>query len=387
MEQLTGYRRSDGTVGIRNKILILPTCSCSSPVAAHIAAGVEGAVTFSNQTGCSQTNEDLEYTSDALAGFAANPNVYGTVIIGVGCEVCGAERLAGIIRERTNKPLFVSILQRDGGTAGVIAKCVQAAREMAGAASRIPREPVSWSELILATECGGSDATSGLSANPVVGYVSDQVVDKGGSVILSETPEMIGAEHLLARRAITPDIGKRVLDMVHGYEQYMQNLNTNLRDSNPAPGNIQGGISTLEEKSLGCIYKAGNSPVVDVVKYAEKVTKKGLTVMDTPGNDACSLTGMAAGGAQLAVFTTGRGTPVGNPIMPVIKLTGNSDTMKMMECDMDLCTGATIEGTATIEQMGQELLGLVQDVVNGYKTKAEVYEMSEVAVARYCNFT
>lgn len=385
--ELFGYRRPDGRVGIRNKVLILPTCSCSSKTCSIIAGQVEGTVTFANQNGCSQTKEDVQYTLDVLTGFAANPNVYGTVLVGLGCEVCAAEKLYDLIRARTNKPLYQVVIQESGGTIGAIAKAVEYSRRMAEEASKGKKEPISLSEIIFATECGGSDATSGLSANPVVGSVCDRIIGAGGSAILSETPEFIGAEHILARRAATPEIGAQILRIVSRFEEYMNTLHTNLRDANPAPGNIKGGISSLEEKSLGCIYKGGKTPVIQVVDYAKEVTEKGLVVMDTPGNDTASLTAMAAGGAQIAAFTTGRGTPVGNPIMPVIKVTGNRDTFRKMSCDIDFCTGDSIDGTETIEAIGEKLYDLTLEVINGQRTKAETFHMDDIAIARFCNYT
>ncbi|WP_101910356.1 UxaA family hydrolase [Marasmitruncus massiliensis] len=385
--ELTGYRRPDGRVGIRNKVLILPTCSCASKTCAMVAEQVEGAITFTNQNGCSQTKKDVQYTLDVLTGFAANPNIYGTVIVGLGCEVCAAERIYGLIRTRTNKPLEQVVIQESGGTIGAVAKAVEYARRMAEEASRVKREPIALSEIIFATECGGSDATSGLSANPTVGNVCDRVIEAGGTAILSETPEFIGAEHILSNRAATPEIGSQILRIVDRFENYMNILHTNLRDANPAPGNIKGGISTLEEKSLGCIYKGGKTAITQVVDYAKEVTAKGLVVMDTPGNDTASLTAMAAGGAQIAAFTTGRGTPVGNPIMPVIKVTGNRETYRKMTCNMDFCTGASIDGDETIEEVGVKLYDLIMEVINGRKTKAEILFTDDIAIARFCNYT
>lgn len=385
--ELSGYRRPDGRVGIRNKVLILPTCSCASKTCSMVAEQVEGTVTFANQNGCSQTKEDVQYTLDVLAGFAANPNVYGTVVVGLGCEVCAAERICDLIQARTNKPLERVVIQESGGTIGAVAKAVEHARRMAEEASLVRRGPIALSEIIFATECGGSDATSGISANPAVGNVCDRIVGAGGTAILSETPEFIGAEHLLALRAATPEIGARILRIVGRYEDYMNLLHTNLRDANPAPGNIKGGISSLEEKSLGCIYKGGKTAITQVVDYAKEVTAKGLVVMDTPGNDTASLTAMAAGGAQIAAFTTGRGTPVGNPIMPVIKVTGNRETFRKMACNMDFCTGASIDGGETIEEIGAKLYELTLEVIDGRKTRAETFHMDDIAIARFCNYT
>lgn len=385
--KLKGYRRSDGRVGIRNKVLILPTCACSSETCMKVASLVEGTVSFTNQNGCSQTNLDVQYTIDTLVGFAANPNVYGTVVIGLGCEVCSASRIAALIRERTNKPLVEFVIQEEGGTTGTIEKAVHAAAKMVQDASMAEKEPIEWSDIIFATECGGSDATSGIAANPVMGAAADLVVEQGGTVILSETPEFIGAEHILAARAATPELSEKILALVQEWEDYMKMLKTDLRDSNPAPGNKKGGVTTLEEKSLGCIYKGGSTTVRDVVRYGEEVKTKGLVIMDTPGNDTSSLCAMAAGGATIAVFSSGRGTPVGNPIMPVIKVTGNSQTYAKMPCNIDFDASPVIFGTKTMEELGQELFDMAEETINGKLTKAEILGMNEIAIARYCNFT
>lgn len=384
---LMGYKRSDGRTGIRNKVLILPTCACSSETCRKISEMVEGTITFTNQNGCSQTNIDVQYTIDTLVGFAANPNIYGTIVVGLGCEVCQADKIVKLIRERTDKPLESFVIQEDGGTAGTIEKASRAALKMAMDASKVKKEPVSWADIIVATECGGSDATSGIAANPVMGEASDRIVHHGGTVILSETPEFIGAEKILARRAATKELGDRICALVQEWEDYMKLLKTNMRDSNPAPGNKKGGITSLEEKSLGCIYKGGSTTIMDVVGYGKEVKTKGLVIMDTPGNDTSSLCAMAAGGAAIAVFSSGRGTPVGNPIMPVVKITGNRETYQKMPCNIDFDASPVIFTDKTADELGQELFELMERVINGEQTKAEAWGMNEIAIARYCNFT
>ena len=385
--KLEGYRRSDGRTGIRNKVLILPTCACSSETCMKIAEMVEGTVSFTNQNGCSQTNLDVQYTIDTLVGFAANPNVYGTIVVGLGCEVCSASRIADLIRKRTDKPLAEFVIQEGGGTVGTIEKASRAAAAMAEQASMEKKVPIGWSEIIMGTECGGTDATSGISANPAMGAACDLLVKEGGTAILSETPEFIGAEHILASRAATPELSRKILSIVRSWEDYMKLLKTDLRDSNPSPGNKKGGISSLEEKSLGCIYKGGTTEIKDVVGYGEEVRKIGLDIMDTPGNDTASLCAMAAGGAVISLFSTGRGTPVGNPIMPVIKITGNRSTFQKMACNMDFDASPIIRGEKTADEMGKELFTMIGEVINGRRTKAEILGMNEIAIARYCNFT
>lgn len=381
-----GYKRPDGRVGIRNKVLILPTCSCSSETCRKIAQEVEDTISITNQNGCAQTEEDLNITIDVLIGFAANPNIYGTIVVGNGCESTVPDHLIELIQARTNKPIRKVVIQEDGGTIGAVEKGVRYARELAEAASRIKKEEFDISELIVATECGGSDSTSGLAANPVVGRLSDLLVANNATSILSETTEFIGAEHILARRAKNKDVESRIYEIIERYENHLKMVGGNLRDGNPTPGNKAGGLSTIEEKSLGCIHKGGHTTIMDVVDYAKEVRSRGLVIMDTPGYDVASLTGMAAGGAQIAVFTTGRGTPMGNPIMPVIKLTGNKETYRKMECNIDFDASLALTGESTIEKLGEKLLEEVLEVANGKKTSAEVLGINDIGINRLCNY-
>ena len=319
-----GYRRPDGRVGIRNKVLILPASVCAADTARLVSSQVKETVTFHNQNGCSQVPSDQQLTMDVMAGFAANPNIYGTIVISLGCENCQMDLVVDAIRQRTNKPLRQFIIQECGGTIATMEQAVRAAREMVEEASLLKRESFPISELILGTECGGSDMTSGLASNPLIGNTCDRLVDQGGTAVLSETTEFIGAEHILARRGRTPEIRDRIYDIVHRYEDALKLVGEDPRLGNPSPGNKAGGLTTLEEKSLGCIHKGGHRPVEEVYDYGKQMEAgKGLVIMDTPGNDPSSVAGMVAGGAQIVVFSTGRGTPTGNPVAPVIKITAN----------------------------------------------------------------
>lgn len=385
--EFLGYRRPDGRVGVRNKILILPASVCASDTAGIVAGQVEGAVTFHNQNGCSQVGADQQMTVDVMAGYAANPNVYGTVVISLGCENCQMDLVAAAIRERTNKPLEQFIIQECGGTVRTVELAVRAARKMAAEASRMQKEPFPMSELIVGTECGGSDPTSGLASNPLIGEMSDRMVSLGGTSILSETTEFIGAEHILARRGATPEITQRIYDIVHRYEKALQLVGEEVRAGNPSPGNKAGGLTTLEEKSLGCIHKGGHTSVNAVYDYAKPVeTHKGLVIMDTPGNDPSSVAGMVAGGCQVVVFSTGRGTPTGNPIAPVIKITGNKLTFAKMEDNIDLDASPVLYGPQSLEEMGDVLMAELQAVASGKLTKAEALGFTEMAIARVCNY-
>ena len=381
-----GYKRADGKVGVRNKIFILPTSVCASDTTRIIASQIESAVTFNNQNGCSQVAGDQQLTMDVMAGMAANPNVYGVIAVSLGCENCQMDLVVEAIKERTNKPIESFIIQENGGTIATIEKAVRAGRKMAQEASKLQREEFDISNLIIGTECGGSDPTSGLASNILIGELSDNLVNLGSTSILSETTEFIGAEHILAKRAKNEEVRDRIYEIVHRYEKALQLVGEEVREGNPSPGNKAGGITTLEEKSLGCIHKGGHTIINAVFDYAKPVTEKGLVIMDTPGNDPSSVAGMVAGGAQIVVFSTGRGTPTGNPIVPVIKITGNRITFANMKDNIDVDASPVIYGPQTLKELGDELLKEVIEVANGKQTKAETLGYTETAIARLCNY-
>lgn len=373
-------------MGIRNHVLILPCSLCASETARFAADEVKGAVYIANQGGCSLSSRDLQVTLETLSGLAANPNIYGTVLVGNGCEVVQASLLADKIREKTCKPLEVLVIREEGGSVKTAARIVELAERMRAEANQVPTEEVSVDQLILGTECGGSDPTSGLAANPVVGICSELLVEKGGTVILSETPELIGTEEILGERCKDEKVKERLLSMIKAYEQDFLLVGDNPRSGNPTPGNIAGGITTLEEKSLGCIHKAGNCVIQEVVAYGAPITQKGLVVMDTPGQDIASIVGMAAAGAQMVVFTTGHGTPTGSGIVPVVKLTANQETAELMRDHIDFDCSEILTKGKGIEEAGRELFTLVERVACGQETKAEALGFQDVSMARYCNF-
>lgn len=381
-----GYKRPDGKVGIRNHVLVLPTCSCSSETARVIASQVQGSVNIINQNGCAQVKGDLKITMDILSGLAANPNVYGTVLVGLGCENAQPSDMYDLIQSKTNKPLKRIVIQEEGGTTATIKRGVEYARQLVMEASMLKREECPLSDLIVATNCGGSDPTSGLASNPVLGNASDKLVDLGSTSILCETTEFIGAEHILAKRAANPVIKQQIYGIIKRYENHLKNAGENLRNGNPSPGNKAGGITTLEEKSLGCIHKGGHKPIVEVTDYGVGPSKKGLVIMDTPGYDIASVTGLVAGGAQMVVFTTGRGTPTGNALAPVLKMTANKITFKKMKENMDFDASPVIAGTKSIEKMGKELLEEIIAVANGKVVKAEALGFNDIAISRVCNY-
>jgi len=305
------------------------------------------------------------------------------LIVSLGCEGIQAEPVRKEIAA-TGKPVETVIIQEHGGTLGALQAGIRIASQMAADLAAMEKTAFDISHLVLGLECGGSDPTSGIAANPVLGVCSDMVVAEGGSSILSESTEMIGAEHLLAARAVTPEIGEAFLNIVRRTEQYAMEMGHDLRGSQPTPGNIEGGITTIEEKSLGCIYKAGSAPLVGTLEYGEEIPAepRGLYFMDTPGEDIDSITGMVAGGAQIVVFTSGLGTPTGCPIAPVIKLTGNSGTYRKMTDNIDFNAGRVISGEATVEELGKELFGELVKVCNGQLTKAESLGHNEFGIFR-----
>ena len=381
-----GYRRPDGKVGIRNHILILPCSLCASETARFVASMVDGAVYIPNQGGCALVKKDLEITLEVLSGMAANPNVYATVVIGNTCEAVQASLLVERIKEKTNKPVESVVIRDVGGTIRAVEMATRYGSEMSRDAGMLEKEDFDISHLMLGTECGGSDPSSGLAANPVVGALSNKLVDLGATVILSETSELVGAEDVLAPRCKDEAIKDKLLKIIIDNEKHFERAGESLRFGNPTTGNKEGGLTTLEEKSLGCIHKAGDRDIQDVYAYGEMVKSKGLVVMDTPGQDIASIAAMVAGGAQIVVFTTGRGTPTGNGIVPVIKMTGNSDTAKLMEDNMDFDASPVIVEGREIEDMGEELFDLTMKVVNGRKSKAESLGFNDMSLARECNF-
>ncbi len=391
--ELEGYRRPDGSFGLRNHVLIVPSVHCANKVVERIANTINygnyecrddsKVVYVTHQHGCSELSYDADQTQAVIVGSGANPNVYAVLVVGLGCEVVQAEETAAQIKARCPyKEVEFFNIQAMGGTENSVKEGVKIAARLLAQAQEQQKTTGNLSDLVLGTECGGSDSFSGLSANPSLGVASDIVVHQGGSVILAETTELIGAEHILAQRGQTPDLAQEILKTIQGYEQTVIDSHADIRGANPSPGNIAGGLSSIEEKSLGCIYKAGNSPVVAVKAYAEPVVDKGLTFMNTPGNDIEQLSGMVAGGANVVVFTTGRGTPTGSPICPTIKIASNTPCFKNMNDSIDLNAGSIIEGQKTIEQVGEEILDCIVEVSKGRLTKAELNGQNDFSIWR-----
>jgi len=376
-----GYRRADGAVGVRNLVAIIPTCGCALRAAQLIAAQVEGAVLLDYNGGCGETEADIAVATRLLAQYGRHPNVIGSVVVSLGCETLDAHDLSARIATGV-APTELLVIQQLGGTRKTVARGVEIARRMAAAARELQREPCPLSGLTVALECGGSDATSGMASNPAMGAFSDLMVAAGARVILAETSELLGAEHVLTSRAATPEIARELLAVIDACERFLKATGEDFINKQPSPGNIRGGITTVEEKALGDVLKGGATPIVDVLKDGQPPTLPGLSFMDTPGNDLSSVTGLVAAGSQLVVFTTGRGNPMGNAIAPVIKVTGNAHTYQRMQEDMDLDASPIISGAETVAQVGQRMFDLALRVIAGETTAAEEMQQHQFMMLR-----
>lgn len=381
--QFQGYHRADGTVGTRNYLGILTSVNCSGSVARFIAEaaerdpylstlpGLDGIVPIVHQTGCgmSGSNEGYQTLMRTLKGYARNPNFGGILLVGLGCEVMQVPDLVGQGRLRPDGNFRYMTIQGEGGTRATIDRALGVLREMAQVAAQVQRAPAPVSHLMIGMQCGGSDGYSGITANPALGHASDLLVAMGGTTILSETPEIYGAEHLLTRRAVTREVGEKLLDRIRWWEEYTAR-NEGEMDNNPSPGNKRGGLTTILEKSLGAVAKGGTAPLSGVYKFAEPITTPGFTYMDSPGYDPCSVTGQIASGATMIVFTTGRGSVSGYKPSPCIKLATNSEMYARMREDMDINCGDILDGTS-IEEKGREILEKIIAVASGERTLSE----------------
>ncbi len=378
-----GYHRPDGSVGTRNYLGILTSVNCSGSVARFIAEaaekdpvlsaipGIDGIVPIVHQTGCgmSGTNEGYQTLMRTLKGYARNPNFGGILLVGLGCEVMQVPDLVGQGRLRPDGNFRYMTIQGEGGTRATIDRALTVLREMAEVSGRTARAPAPVSKLVIGLQCGGSDGYSGITANPALGHASDLLVRMGGTTILSETPEIYGAEHLLTRRATSREVGETLLDRIRWWEEYTAR-NDGEMDNNPSPGNKRGGLTTILEKSLGAVAKGGTAPLSGVYKFAEAITTPGFVYMDSPGYDPCSVTGQIASGATLIVFTTGRGSVSGYKPSPCIKLATNSEMYGRMREDMDINCGDILDGV-TIEAKGAEILEKIIAVASGQQTLSE----------------
>jgi len=367
--EFTGYRREDGRFGVRNHVLVVSSVSCGNGVVEAIGRALPEVVTVTHAYGCGYGPSDLAVSHRVLSGLMNNPNVGAVLAIGLGCEALKAQSLATSVQ---GKPAEALEIQKEGGSAATIAKGVETATGLLKALNAQQRVSAPVSGLVVGLECGGSDALSGVTANPAVGAAADRFVAEGATVILGETTEMIGTAHILKRRCANPELGEQVERLVNGCEAQVRATLGPLAGMVITPGNIEGGLSSIAEKSLGCITKAGTTPIVELVDYACQPSKRGLVIMDTPGFDIDSMAGFAAGGAQLIVFTTGRGSIAGFPAVPVVKVASNSRTYNNMPGDMDVNAGSILEEDRTIDGVGREIFDLSLRVAGGERTCAEV---------------
>ncbi|MGA2591659.1 MAG: altronate dehydratase family protein [Bryobacteraceae bacterium] len=374
-----GYRRQDGSVGTRNYIAVVAASNCAAHTAELIARSfdgeslppnVDGVVAFPHGEGCGHTiGPDTEQLRRTLAGVLAHPNVSAAVILGLGCEVNQISHYLGPNAPRDNR-LVGMTLQSSGGTRGAVAAArTEIARLIEGCASE-QRVEVPANRIVLGLNCGGSDSFSGITANPALGVCSDMLAEIGATSVLAETTEIFGAEHLLVRRARNRQVAEKLLSFIEGYKQYLRRFHGSF-DDNPSPGNKEGGLTNIIEKSLGAVAKAGTSPLTDAVDYAEPLRTPGFVFMNTPGYDPVSLTGLAAGGCNLIAFTTGRGSAIGFPSVPVLKISSNSNTYRRMQDNMDINAGAIADGDKSVQEVGREIFDMLLRVASGEKTCAE----------------
>ena len=378
-----GYRRPDGRIGTRNHVLVVPTVICSAVVSERIAAAAAPiAVALPHLAGCGQLGPDMKVTHDTLAAYCGHPNVGAVLVVALGCEQVVAQMLAETAK-RHGKDAEIIAIQSEGGTVRATEKGIGIARAMAERLSAYERVPCDVADLILSVKCGGSDYTSGLASNPALGRVTDRLVDFGGSAVLGEIAEIMGAEHLLAARASNPAAATKLIQVITRVEAEARAMGLDIRGTQPSPGNIRGGLTTIEEKSLGATHKGGErAPLEEVVGYAAPISRRGLTVMDTPGLDVEAVTGMVGGGAQVVVFTTGLGTPTGNPIAPVIKITGNARTARQMADNIDLDVSGIMDDSETMDSAADRLFAEVLAVASGKQTVAETLGHREFAIHR-----
>lgn len=390
-----GIVRSDGRVATRNYVAILSSVNCSATVSRAIAdafkpnpltgegllsdfPNIDGVVALTHRTGCGQASvgEGIDLLRRTMGGFARHANFAATFMVGLGCEANQVSDLITIEGLKKRATLQSFTIQETGGTRRTIEHGVARIRELLPDLNKVARQPVPASNLTLALQCGGSDGYSGITANPALGVAADLLVQQGGTIILSETPETYGAEHLLTRRAVSREVGEKLLALFDWWRDYCERTGAEF-DNNPSPGNKAGGITTIVEKSLGALAKAGTSNLVDVVRYAEPVRAKGFVFMDTPGYDPVSVTGQVAGGANLICFTTGRGSVFGGVPAPSIKLSTTTGLYERMGEDMDINCGGIATGSETIEACGARIFEAILRVASGEKTRSELQGFGE----------
>lgn len=388
-----GFARPDGRAGTRNYLAVISSVNCSASVSKYVRdrfplevlrrefPNVDGVLAFTHKSGCCvQPGEPHAMLQRVLAGVARHPNVFGYVMIGLGCE---GHQVSGIradgrldeLRPGEPVPTFLTI-QQQGGIQKTVDAAAAAVAKLLPAANTAVRTPQPLSRLVMALNCGGSDGASGITANPALGVASDELVRHGGTSVLAETPEIYGAEHLLTRRAVSRQVGEQLLAHIRWWEQYVKLFGASI-DNNPSPGNKEGGLTTIYEKSLGALAKGGQAPLSAVYKYAETIDRPGFAFMDTPGFDPVSMTGLVCGGCNVGVFTTGRGSVYGCKPAPCIKVATNTLLYDWMRDDMDLNAGTILDGTETVEEMGHRIFEEILAVANGKRTKSEAQGLGD----------
>jgi altronate hydrolase len=381
MPTFMGYVREDGRVGTRNYIAVVAASNCAAYTAELIAqtfngedlpSNIDGVVAFPHGEGCGMSSgADATQLRRTLAGVLAHPNVAAAVILGLGCEVNQIDHYLGPNAARSSRLVGLT-LQGSGGTRGATQAARREIKGLIDQCSAEKRTEAPASKIILGLNCGGSDSFSGITANPALGVACDMLSALGGSPVLAETTEIFGAEHLLVRRSRNREVAEKLLGFVRGYKKYLSQFDGGTFDDNPSPGNKEGGLTNILEKSLGAVAKGGLSPLNDAVGYAERITVPGFNFMNTPGYDPPSLAGLAAGGCNLIAFTTGRGSAIGFPTIPVIKISSNSNTYRRMTDNMDVNAGTIADGDKTIQDVGREIFEMILRVASGERTKAEI---------------
>ena len=380
MNKIKGFKRNNTSFGIRNHLIIMSSVCCANCIVEQIALLNDNVIPITHQHGCNHLEEDRTQVLNTLVGTCNNANVGGVLLIGLGCESITVEDISEKIKCE-NKIVRKIIIQTIGEKNNILAQAKEYINEIKEFISKQKKEEFDISNLIIGLECGGSDTFSGITANPAVGIVSDKLVAMNATVIISEIPEMIGAENALTERIKDRAIKEHLFARIKDYINISKQTECNLSGVNPTLGNIKSGISSIEEKSLGCIAKAGHSKIKEFVEYAHSPKSKGLIVMNTPGNDPESVTGMVAGGAQVILFTTGLGTPLGNPITPVIKISSNSEVYEHMKSFIDINAGKILDGTK-IEDVSKEIFDFLVQVCNGKQTTSEINKCREFSINR-----
>jgi altronate dehydratase large subunit len=382
MKEIKAFKRADGRVGIRNSVLVISMVSCSNIVTEQIARST-GVVPIVHEQGCTEFEHDHERTRLALIAAGRNPNVGAVLLVGLGCEQTNIGEIRAAI-ETSGKPVEALLIQDEGGSPEAVAKGISIVEKLKKEIAGIERTSCPVSGLVVGVQCGGSDWTTALSGNSSIGVMTDLVIRDGGSVLMSEVAGFPGSEHIVASRAVNREVGLQVLDMISELRsEYIETYGQKIEEVNPTPGNKAGGITTLVEKSMGNIKKMGTSPVQGVVKLGEQISRPGLWVVDNraQGPDSFNLTGLAMEGAVITVFSSGRGSPVGNAVMPTLKLTGNPETFKKLASIMDFNSGTIIEGKP-IEKVGEELYELLLEIASGKETKSEINGNFEYTIPR-----